>query len=199
VLHTRHLPHWRCNFVTFCLPSTAFVMTFVMSFAPLQPTLHSGLHMSTCSNVTAWIHLFIVSSSSSSSPLLSLREDPLASENNLGFFFFLVEQQSTSRRVLLFFCGVDCVRALNSIKLTHPPTHPPTHTHTNHLALGITTVFAETRHALCLLESVAAAIDMAEPVLLVGETGTGKTTVVQRLARLAGRRLVVVNMSQQVS
>lgn len=58
-------------------------------------------------------------------------------------------------------------------------------------------IFAQTRHSLCLLERVSAAIESCEPVLLVGETGTGKTTVVQHLARLAGQKLVVVNMSQQ--
>ena len=33
-----------------------------------------------------------------------------------------------------------------------------------------------------LLESVALAVQQQEPVLLVGETGTGKTTAVQQLA-----------------
>lgn len=33
-----------------------------------------------------------------------------------------------------------------------------------------------------LLEGVAAAVARAEPVLLVGETGTGKTAIVQHLA-----------------
>jgi MoxR-like ATPase len=71
------------------------------------------------------------------------------------------------------------------------PVHP------RHGGHDVDAVFAQTRHALCLLECVTAAVEGAEPVLLVGETGTGKTTVVQHLARLAGRKLVVVNMSQQ--
>ena len=33
-----------------------------------------------------------------------------------------------------------------------------------------------------LLEGVAVALHQQEPALLVGETGTGKTTLVQRLA-----------------
>ena len=37
----------------------------------------------------------------------------------------------------------------------------------------------------------------SEPVLLVGETGVGKTTSVQFLAEKTGRRLRVVNMNQQ--
>ncbi|KAJ1726662.1 AAA ATPase midasin, partial [Coemansia biformis] len=57
--------------------------------------------------------------------------------------------------------------------------------------------FADTRHARCLLERIAAAVQRTEPVLLVGETGTGKTTAVQRLASLAGRELSVFNLSQQ--
>ncbi|KAJ2805745.1 AAA ATPase midasin, partial [Coemansia guatemalensis] len=57
--------------------------------------------------------------------------------------------------------------------------------------------FADTRHARCLLEQIAACVQLAEPALLLGETGTGKTTAVQRLATLAGRRLSVFNLSQQ--
>ncbi|KAB8257115.1 hypothetical protein BDV32DRAFT_160729 [Aspergillus pseudonomiae] len=48
------------------------------------------------------------------------------------------------------------------------------------------TRFASTRAALKLMEQAAAAIQMAEPMLLVGETGIGKTT-----------KLTVVNLSQQ--
>jgi midasin len=36
-----------------------------------------------------------------------------------------------------------------------------------------------------------------EPVLLVGETGTGKTSAVQYLADKTGHHLVVINMNQQ--
>jgi midasin len=36
------------------------------------------------------------------------------------------------------------------------------------------------------MERVAAAISLAEPVLLVGETGTGKTTLVQQIAKQVG-------------
>ncbi|KAF4163409.1 hypothetical protein CNMCM6936_000870 [Aspergillus lentulus] len=57
--------------------------------------------------------------------------------------------------------------------------------------------FASTRAALKLMEQVAAAVQMAEPVLLVGETGIGKTTVVQQLANLMRQKLTVVNLSQQ--
>ena len=58
-------------------------------------------------------------------------------------------------------------------------------------------VFSITRHAASLLEAVARAVTCREPVLLVGETGVGKTTSVQFLAEKTGRRLRVVNMNQQ--
>ncbi|KAJ5923916.1 hypothetical protein N7466_008103 [Penicillium verhagenii] len=57
--------------------------------------------------------------------------------------------------------------------------------------------FASTRSALTIMEQVAASIQMAEPVLLVGETGIGKTTVIQQLATLMRQKLTVVNLSQQ--
>ncbi len=57
--------------------------------------------------------------------------------------------------------------------------------------------FALTNHALRLLEQVAVAVRAAEPILLVGETGTGKTTIVQQLADQLGYKLTVVNLSQQ--
>ena len=37
----------------------------------------------------------------------------------------------------------------------------------------------------------------AEPILLVGETGVGKTSAIQHLAGLVGRRLITVNLNQQ--
>jgi midasin len=57
--------------------------------------------------------------------------------------------------------------------------------------------FATTSHALRLLEQVGAAVRLSEPVLLVGETGTGKTTVIQRLADILGFTLTAINLSQQ--
>lgn len=57
--------------------------------------------------------------------------------------------------------------------------------------------FAPTTHARRLLEQIAVAVDLKEPVLLVGETGIGKTTVVQQLAESLGHRLIAVNLSQQ--
>lgn len=57
-------------------------------------------------------------------------------------------------------------------------------------------VFAHTRQSLALLERVAVAVTCNEPVLLVGETGIGKTATVQYLAHLTGKELSVVNLSQ---
>ncbi|XP_028997386.1 midasin [Betta splendens] len=57
--------------------------------------------------------------------------------------------------------------------------------------------FAATRPSCVLMEQLAACVAKVEPVLLVGETGTGKTTTVQHLARMTGHRLRIVNMNQQ--
>ncbi|KAF8672677.1 hypothetical protein HU200_049372 [Digitaria exilis] len=57
--------------------------------------------------------------------------------------------------------------------------------------------FANIRRALDVLERVACSIKFNEPVLLVGETGTGKTTIVQNLAAWLKQPLTVVNLSQQ--
>lgn len=58
--------------------------------------------------------------------------------------------------------------------------------------------FALTMHSLRLLEQIAVATAQREPLLLVGETGTGKTTIVQYMANLANRKLIAVNISQQM-
>ena len=55
--------------------------------------------------------------------------------------------------------------------------------------------FAFTKHSLRLLEAIAMCVVVDEPVLLVGETGTGKTTSVQELATILKQTLVVQNIS----
>ncbi|KAF4835326.1 Midasin [Colletotrichum siamense] len=57
--------------------------------------------------------------------------------------------------------------------------------------------FASTIHAKKLLEQAAVAVNLGEPILLVGETGIGKTTVIQQLADTLGHKLVAINLSQQ--
>eukprot|EP00890_Picochlorum_soloecismus_P003681 jgi/Picsp_1/4313/NSC_01821-R1_type a von willebrand factor domain-containing protein len=61
----------------------------------------------------------------------------------------------------------------------------------------VTRSFARTGASLRLLEQISAALCLNEPVLLVGETGTGKTTVIQEIANLLKKKLTVVNLSQQ--
>ena len=57
--------------------------------------------------------------------------------------------------------------------------------------------FARTDYALRLMESIGVCIRENEPTLLVGETGTGKTTILQQLAQVCGRQLIVQNLSLQ--
>ncbi|WPK27495.1 hypothetical protein PUMCH_004884 [Australozyma saopauloensis] len=63
--------------------------------------------------------------------------------------------------------------------------------------LGNDTSFARTKHSRRLMEQVGVAAQMCEPVLLVGETGTGKTTIVQEIAKMMNKKLTVINVSQQ--
>ncbi|XP_008553567.1 midasin [Microplitis demolitor] len=56
---------------------------------------------------------------------------------------------------------------------------------------------SESRPSAVLLERVACCIMQNEPVLLVGETGTGKTSSIQHLAKNTGHKLIVINMNQQ--
>lgn len=57
---------------------------------------------------------------------------------------------------------------------------------------------APTMNSLQVLEKLAMAASQNEPILLVGETGTGKTSMVQHLARtLSIPQLSTVNLSQQ--
>jgi len=62
---------------------------------------------------------------------------------------------------------------------------------------GVNQPFASTRHARKVMESMLAAVMLSEPLLLVGETGIGKTAFVQRLARAVNQKLTVINLSQQ--
>jgi len=57
--------------------------------------------------------------------------------------------------------------------------------------------FAMHRPAVLLLSCIATAVSIGEPVLLTGETGTGKTSVVTHLASLLRRPLITLNLSHQ--
>lgn len=56
--------------------------------------------------------------------------------------------------------------------------------------------FIETKHSKNLVERIYGSLGMDENLLLVGETGCGKTTSVQETAKLLGKQLYVYNMSQ---
>eukprot|EP01060_Flectonema_neradi_P002806 TRINITY_DN1176_c7_g1_i2.p1 TRINITY_DN1176_c7_g1~~TRINITY_DN1176_c7_g1_i2.p1 ORF type:complete len:4783 (+),score=1214.99 TRINITY_DN1176_c7_g1_i2:66-14351(+) len=57
--------------------------------------------------------------------------------------------------------------------------------------------FGDTKASLSLLERLAVCVKMVEPVLLTGETGVGKTFMVQHLANQLNQPLVVHNLNQQ--
>lgn len=57
--------------------------------------------------------------------------------------------------------------------------------------------FSTNPHTNCMLEKIAGAVINREPLLLVGETGVGKTAAVQYLATHLGKKLVPFNLSQQ--
>ena len=57
--------------------------------------------------------------------------------------------------------------------------------------------FALTMHALRNIERISVCIQLSEPILLVGETGTGKTSILQYIANQIGKKLIVQNLSQQ--
>lgn len=47
---------------------------------------------------------------------------------------------------------------------------------------GKSNKFAHTTHSSQSMQSIAVAVQMSEPLLLVGESGTGKTTIIQHVA-----------------
>jgi midasin len=57
--------------------------------------------------------------------------------------------------------------------------------------------FAMHRQATSLIARIATAVSLEEPVLLTGETGTGKTSAITYMARTLRRPLVSLNLSQQ--
>lgn len=52
-------------------------------------------------------------------------------------------------------------------------------------------------HTLRLFEQIMRSIQVGENVLLTGETGSGKTSVIQEISSLLGKELKVVNLSRQ--
>lgn len=74
-------------------------------------------------------------------------------------------------------------------RATYPLPDSKKHSSTFTLAL--------TSHTLRLLERLLRCFQMKENILLTGEAGSGKTAVLQELANLFGKELVVVNLSRQ--
>ncbi|CAJ1949588.1 unnamed protein product [Cylindrotheca closterium] len=70
------------------------------------------------------------------------------------------------------------------------------HDHFDH-SMKKSKTFAQTNYALRLMESVGVCIRENEAVLLVGETGCGKTSLIQQLAANCERELIVQNLSLQ--
>lgn len=114
----------------------------------------------------------------------------------------------------LISCVGECLEISNARIALYLKNHVPKfETHQNHVEVGRSmltrselilqkksvnsTSFASTNHSLRLMEQIGVAVQMCEPVLLVGETGTGKTTVVQQLSKLLHKPLTVINVSQQ--
>ena len=57
--------------------------------------------------------------------------------------------------------------------------------------------FVMHKPAIRLLSRLATSISLGEPILLTGETGTGKTSVISHLAAILRRPLISLNLSQQ--
>ncbi|CAE7361933.1 mdn1 [Symbiodinium pilosum] len=57
--------------------------------------------------------------------------------------------------------------------------------------------FAYTSVHARILQALASAVRADEPALLVGDTGTGKTSVVQHIGRLLGQEVLVYNFNEQ--
>ncbi|KAJ7066735.1 hypothetical protein C8F01DRAFT_1208795 [Mycena amicta] len=65
------------------------------------------------------------------------------------------------------------------------------------ISLANSRPFAMHRPAVSLLSRIATAVALGEPVLLTGETGTGKTSVVTHLSSILRRPLISLNLSHQ--
>ncbi|KAN0037183.1 hypothetical protein ACTFIV_002519 [Dictyostelium citrinum] len=88
----------------------------------------------------------------------------------------------------------------DSIQISNGKKHTRFTTEQSQQDSGITkhgNVFAHTMNSLRLMEKISISIQFNEPILLVGETGTGKTSVVQYIADQLNQKLVVLNLNQQ--
>lgn len=94
---------------------------------------------------------------------------------------FIVEKDVDGRTTAVRVGRIRLPAKSTKRSLLPPPTRP----------------FAMHRPAVLLLSRIANAVALGEPVLLTGETGTGKTSVVTHLASLLRRPLISLNLSHQ--
>ncbi|KAF4033085.1 ATPase family associated domain-containing protein 5 [Phytophthora infestans] len=90
--------------------------------------------------------------------------------------------------------------AFNTHEVEFGRVHLPTLSQQAQLEQGdkpATSSVVMTGHVLRLLEKMAAIVATCEPALLIGETGCGKTTIIQHMAAAMGQRLVVQNLNIQ--
>ncbi|KAJ7086033.1 midasin nuclear AAA ATPase [Mycena belliarum] len=92
-----------------------------------------------------------------------------------------IEKDSNARTVALRVGRTRLVARPARSEIQPPPARP----------------FAMHRPAVLLLSRIATAVAIGEPVLLAGETGTGKTSAITHLAGILRRPLVSLNLSQQ--
>jgi len=91
------------------------------------------------------------------------------------------EEDSNGRITRLRLGRVGLSARTTKSDLIRPPTRP----------------FVIHRPAAALMSRIATCISLGEPVLLTGETGTGKTSIITHLASLLHHPLISVNLSQQ--
>ena len=100
----------------------------------------------------------------------------------------LYQEVGTSFRLIFFFCCRTYVLSFWNIVCAHDVVDSLWNTVNNCFCRGGASRFAFTRQSVVLLEKVSVCVSKNEPVLLVGETGTGKTSSVQYLAQQTGRK-----------
>jgi midasin len=57
--------------------------------------------------------------------------------------------------------------------------------------------YSPTQHSLFTIEKIAMSLENKEPLLLVGETGIGKTSIIQYLSKLVNANLSILNLNNE--
>lgn len=84
-----------------------------------------------------------------------------------------------------------------TVGVTFGRTHLPARSNKAAIQIGHSRPFAMHKPAIGLLSRIATAVSHSEPVLLTGETGTGKTSVISHLASVLHQPLISLNLSHQ--